>query len=275
MKDFFKREWLYLLMIVGLVVLTIIQVSSFRFGFFTAYDEGYFLLKLQEAYDMSCITGKSQWNLLAVHWFPYLDLTSKVNSYLASSILIWISVLMVTGVSCILYDKRRFIKYLALTWLFLFGCGGALSYAPMQTAVLTWALCAFMLFHHAKSIHVKATFASLCGLLLGLSAFIIIPAALVLSVLIALVIIVVYNQNWKQVLLYLSSVVVGMLVAILYIHLCICDLGQIVDAMLFAASYIGKSGYGYDGMSFVVQYVLFLEIVYWWYWLLLAHTGFL
>ena len=88
MKDILKKDWMYLLLLVGLAILTFMQVANFRFGFFTAYDEAYFLLKLQEAYDMSCITGKSQWNLIAVHWFPYLDLTSKVNSYLASSILI-------------------------------------------------------------------------------------------------------------------------------------------------------------------------------------------
>ena len=91
MKDILKREWLYLLMILGLAVLTFMQVTNFRFGFFTAYDEAYFLLKLQEAYDMSCITGKSQWNLIAIHWFPYLDLTSKFYSALAASILMWAS----------------------------------------------------------------------------------------------------------------------------------------------------------------------------------------
>ena len=58
MKELIKREWLYILLIIGLAVLTFMQVSTFRFGFFTAYDEAYFLLKLQEAYDMSCITGK-------------------------------------------------------------------------------------------------------------------------------------------------------------------------------------------------------------------------
>ena len=96
MKEVLKRDWLYLLLILALIVLTILKVSMFRFGFFTAFDEAYFLLKLQEAYDMSSITGKSQWNLIAVHWFPYLDLTSKVNSYLASNILIWISILAIT-----------------------------------------------------------------------------------------------------------------------------------------------------------------------------------
>ena len=44
MKELIKREWLYILLIIGLAVLTFMQVSTFRFGFFTAYDEAYFLL---------------------------------------------------------------------------------------------------------------------------------------------------------------------------------------------------------------------------------------
>ena len=160
MKEVLKRDWLYLLLILALIVLTILKVSMFRFGFFTAFDEAYFLLKLQEAYDMSSITGKSQWNLIAVHWFPYLDLTSKVNSYLASNILIWISILAITCTSCAIYDKRHFFKYLALTWLIMFGLGNGLNYVRMQTAVLSWALCAFMLFYHRTVIWKKVLYVS-------------------------------------------------------------------------------------------------------------------
>lgn len=63
MKTLFKQNAPYIVLLIFLVVLTVLKVSGFYYGFFTAYDEAYFLLKLQEAYDMSCITGKSQWNL--------------------------------------------------------------------------------------------------------------------------------------------------------------------------------------------------------------------
>ena len=192
MKELIKLEWVYLLMIIGLAVLTFMQVSNFRFGFFTAYDEAYFLLKLQEAYDMSCITGKSQWNLIAIHWFPYLDLTSKVNSAWAGSILIWFTTIVVTITSCVLFDKKRVVKYFALAWLFLFGIGDSIQYVSMQTAVLTWALCAFLIFNKSEIPWKKALFAILCGICLGFSLFIIIPAALVLLACVALVILISY-----------------------------------------------------------------------------------
>ena len=259
MKEILKRDWIYVLLLCGLAILTFMQVTNFRFGFFTAYDEAYFLLKLQEAYDMSCITGKSQWNLIAVHWFPHMDLTSKVNSCLASSILIWVSVLGVTLTSCALYDKKRFLKYLALTWLFMFGLGGGLNYVSMQTAVLCWALCAFVLYQKSAIVWKKCLYAILCGLSVGFSLFIIIPAALVLLACITLLIIASHWGDWKKMFLYIGSGIVGVLLTCLYMHIIVCPLDKILEAMLFTASYIGKSGYNYDSTSFIVQYALFVR----------------
>ena len=259
MKELIRREWLYLLMIIGLAVLTFMQVSTFRFGFFTAYDEAYFLLKLQEAYDMSCITGKSQWNLIAVHWFPFWDLTSKFYNSLAASILMWFSTILVTITSCVLFDKKRVVKYFALSWLFLFGLGDSMQYVSMQTTVLTWALCAFMLFYKSEIPWKKALFAILCGICLGFSLFIIIPAALVLLACVALVILISYWGNWQKAALYIGSGIIGVLLTCIYMHVVVCSLNDILDAMLFTATYIGKSGYHYDGASFVLQYGLFFR----------------
>ena len=259
MKELIRREWLYLLMIIGLAVLTFMQVSTFRFGFFTAYDEAYFLLKLQEAYDMSCITGKSQWNLIAVHWFPFFDLTSKFYNSLAATILMWLSTIIVTITSCVLFDKKRVVKYFALSWLFLFGLGDSMQYVSMQTAVLTWALCAFVLFYKSDILWKKSLFAILCGICLGFSLFIIIPAALVLLACVALIILISYWGNWQKAALYIGSGIVGVLLTCLYMHVVVCPLGDILDAMLFTATYIGKSGYHYDGSSFIMQYALFFR----------------
>ena len=49
------------------------------------------------------------------------------------------------------------------------------------------------------------------------------------------------------------------LLTLLYMQVVVCPLGDILDAMIFTATYIGKSGYHYDGVSFVLQYGLFLR----------------
>lgn len=258
MKEILKKDWPYLFLIIILTGLSVISVTGFRFGFFTAYDEAYMLLKLQEAYDMSCITGKSQWNLIAVHWFPYLDLTSKIYSCLATSILMWATIIVITITACILYDKKRIFKYLGLTFLVYF-LTGSLSYVPMQTAVICWSFCAFMLFNHFKKPWLKNIFASICGFFLGFACFIIIPAALALLGCITIMICILYWNDKKNMFIYLGSGIIGVIFSVLYMHIFVCNINDIVDAMMFTASYIGKSGYRYDSKSFLFQYGLFIR----------------
>ncbi|MGN0187025.1 MAG: hypothetical protein ACI392_04685 [Paludibacteraceae bacterium] len=260
MKDLVKQNIPYVVLFLLLVILNVMKVSSFRYGFFTAYDEAYFLLKLQEAYDMSCITGKSQWNLIAIHWFPYLDLTHKAQSYLASAILMWATIVVSTLTACVLYDKKKVCKYLTVITLVFMGLiGGGLSYVPMQTAVLCWALCTFMLFQHSKVGWQKIAYAIICGSCLGLALFIIIPAALILLGCIAVLIVLLYWQDKKKIFSYLGAGVTGVCLVCLYVHFAVCPLSDIVDAMCFTAGYIGKSGYHYDIGSFLMQYGLFFR----------------
>ena len=75
-----KYQLLYWLLLILLVAITVVRLTTLDVGFCTAWDEAYFLIKLREAYEGSIITGKSQWNLLAIHWFPYLDLTNPIHS---------------------------------------------------------------------------------------------------------------------------------------------------------------------------------------------------
>ena len=105
----------------------------------------------------------------------------------------------------------------------------------------------------------KALFAILCGICLGFSLFIIIPAALVLLACVALVILISYWGIWQKVALYIGSGIVGVLLTCFYMHVVVCPLNDILDAMLFTATYIGKSGYHYDGTSFIIQYGLFFR----------------
>ena len=199
MKEILKKDWPFAILILVLIVLSIISVGNLKYGFFTAYDEAYFLLKMQEAYDMSCVTGKSQWNLLAAHWFPYLDLTSVIQSRLASSILIWTTVIFSTLTCCMVFDKRKVIKYFALIFLVYFTTGGVMSYTggvmsynPMRIAVANWALCAFVLFYYSEISWKKYIWAGLCGLFLGLLCFVVIPAALAILACVAVLICIQY-----------------------------------------------------------------------------------
>lgn len=260
MTDLLKRDWPYLLLAIFLIVVATLRAAMFRYGFFTAYDEAYFLLKLKEAYAMTDITGKSQWNLIAVKWFPYLDLTSKVNAYIASSLLTGISVLVSTITCYIINGKHQFLKCLSLSLLIFSPLFGAqLNYVSMQASVLCWALCAFVLFYYSQKEWRKRTFAVICGTQIGIALFVIIPAAIATAFAVALLVVVMYSSEVKKLFIYLSCFLGGGIIAISYIHLFVCPISDIVQAMLFTASYIGKSGYSYDGSSFIIQYGLFFR----------------
>ena len=260
MVELLKKNWLYSLIVIFLIILSIFDVANLKYGFFTAYDEAYFLLKLKEGYTLSSITGKSQWNLIAVHWFPYMDLTSKINSYLATEILIWFTVLVMTATCCVLFRKKSALRYFSLIFLFYFLITrNALSYITMHTAVVSWGLCCFVLFHFSQKKWSKIIFATLCGVCMGLDCFIYIPAALSVLDCIVLVIILAYWKDKKMMLLSLLSGIVGIGLALAYFQLFVCSLKDVFNAMLFTAGYIGKSGYNYDSSSILIQYALFFR----------------
>lgn len=253
------RDWAYICLSLFLIIISVYAVSTFKYGFFTAFDEAYFLIKLQEAYDASDVTGKSQWNLIAIHWFPYLDLTSKYDSYLASSILRWFTTIVMTITCCIRYKCDRIFRYFSIILLayFAYGQDFGLSYVPMQASVLCCALCSYLLFQHYSNIILKAVFSSICGFCLGVSSFIIITGAIVLIPLFGILILMNASKNTKSIIFFITCFVLGGLLSLLYIHLIVCPIGEIIEAMKLTAMYISKSGHNYDGISFLLQYFVF------------------
>lgn len=89
--------WLIFIISVAVIIIRFINLDK---GFFSFYDEAYFLLKAREVTD-GIITGKSQWNFLAVHWFPFWDLSDAVFSRAAGNILAILAAIVATISSAI------------------------------------------------------------------------------------------------------------------------------------------------------------------------------
>ena len=261
MKNIIYRDWAYICLGLLLIMASVYVVSTFSHGFFTAVDEGYFLIKLREAYESGTITGKSQWNLIAVHWFPYLDLTSKTNSYLASCILRWFSIIVFTITCCIRFKKERVFRYFAIFLLayFSYGQDFGLSYIPMQTCVLGWALCAYLLFQYYQNRYIKSFMLVICGFCLCLSGFIVVTGTLALMPFFLLMIIVNAKKDKKTIVANVACLFLGGVLSLVYVHFVVSPLNYIIEAMRFAAGYISKSGHGYDGFSFIVLYLSFFS----------------
>ena len=261
MKEALRKDWPYLLLTLALVGLSVLSVDSFRYGFHTAFDQAYMFLKLQEAYDGSYITGKSQWNLLAIHLFPYLDLTSKANSYLAAAILNWLTIVIATCTAMWLYDKRRGLMYFALIFLVYFynaSRGMGLSYVTMQGSLLCWALCSFVLSCNSKNQRAQYVLAYVTGVLLGCSWFVILPGAALVSGGVLLVIVLTYWPEPIRMMRYVGYGLLGMFSTAAVVHLFVCPLNEIAQAMYETAQFFTKES-NYDGGSMLRMYASFIR----------------
>ena len=208
MKDIFKQNWLFLFLLLGMVCNCICQCSMFGGSFFSLWDEPYCLLKCRDAYN-HIITGKSQWDLIAVNWFPYLDLTSKISSSWASFILILATLLNTTIAMYLITRKKNFVKYAAVFLLLLLpvisggyaaeiqnriGWTTCINYLVIQVFLLGSSFPIFLLYYYRQENSIKYLSLFITGILVGLSVFVILPSG-VLMILLYMAHILLFNYK--------------------------------------------------------------------------------
>lgn len=250
--DYFENhQLLYWLLLIILIAITLVHLFTINVGFCTAWDEAYFLIKLKEAYEGSFITGKSQWNLLAIHWFPYLNLTNPIHSRIAIYLCELIGAVIATFTCAQVFGKRDILKYFTLSYLLFLQvdttyAGESLNYVPMQALLLSSALCGVVLYWHSVK-QTRIIWMIPTGIALGMAFFVIMPSSILLIG--SIVLLLLLKKDWKAIL----SLVGGILLAVLYVHIFVCDLSQINKAMQFTATYFTKSGYRYSPWDIIVQ----------------------
>lgn len=249
-KYIYKYQLHYWFLLLLLIVYTVIRLSSLNIGFCTAWDEAYFHIKIKEAYENTCITGKSQWNLIAIHWFPFLDLTNPIHSRIAAYLCEVFGTIAATFTCIRVYGKDRWLKYFTISYLLFLQilnsyAGSSLNYVPMQALLLCFALCSFHLYQNSVSKY-NCFWLILTGISLGLSLFVIMPASILLIGCFGLLLLL--KKNMKSILFFIG----GFLITLIYIHICVAPLNDILEAMRFTATYFTKSGYNYSPLDFAV-----------------------
>lgn len=254
----------YVLLFILVLANCIAQCIMFGSNFFSLYDEAYCLLKCRDAYD-GIITGKSQWDLIVVNWFPYLNLTNKVSASWASVILIIATMGNIILSLSLITHKCQFFKWSSIFLLSIFPVIGGeyasdiqtrvgwvtgVNYLILQVFMLESAISFFLLYYYHKHPIIKNLALAISGILSGLSLFVIIPSGLLLIV--ALSIMIILKENAIRCKLYdVLLFFMGIIVALIYIHLFIAPLPLIYNEMLFTASYVEKSGFGYTPWDFM------------------------
>ena len=248
----------YLLLLILAIIVLIIRFFTLNKGFFSFYDEAYFLLKAREVAD-GIITGKSQWNFLAVHWFPFWDLSDAIYSRAAGNILAIFAAIIATVSSSVSFGKKHWLKFLSVSLLVYLSIGGQISYVNMQAFLLCIALSAFLVYAKSEKEIIKRAMLVIAGFAGGLSLFVILPGGALTLLCFAIVVILINRRNIKKGFLQLAFGVIGVVISMAYMHFFICNLKDVLDAMSFTATYFTKSGYHYDPLSFATAIGLFLR----------------
>ena len=249
---------IYGLLLLILAVICAVRMSLFDRGFFSFYDDAYFLLKAKEVGD-GVITGKSQWNFIAVHWFPYWDLSSQVHSYMAGYILVLAAAINAALASIVAFGRKGVLKYLAICVLVLLPGAGQISYVTLQSFLLCTSISAFLVYWKAEKLWLKYGMLLIAGFMAGLSLFVIMPGGLLTLACYAVLVLILNRGKIQRGFAELFTGLGGVALCLAYMHFCICPLDKIVEAMRFTASYFTKSGYHYDPFSFAIAIGFFLR----------------
>ena len=249
---------LYGLLLLILAAICAVRMSLFDKGFFSFYDDAYFLLKAKEVGD-GVITGKSQWNFIAVHWFPYWDLSSQVHSYMAGYILVLAAAINAVLASIVAFGRKGVLKYLVICVLVLLPGAGQISYVTLQSFLLCTSISAFLVYWKAEELWLKYGMLLIAGFMAGLSLFVIMPGGLLTLACYAVLVLILNRGKIQRGFAELFTGLGGVALCLAYMHFCICPLDKIVEAMRFTASYFTKSGYHYDPFSFAIAIGFFLR----------------
>ena len=232
------------------------RLISVNVGFNTTYDEAFFLLSLRDAYN-GVIYGETQWNLLMIHLFPYLNLYDKAQSYLANILLGLTSVGILTIITYKLHPaKGAWLRYLSLYMLsltlFLYE-NQELTYVSLQMFFLTIALAFLVWMFNSKKWQENILCAFIVGNSMAMSFFTIIPSAILILLVIFILIIWKFWKQWKICGITMASGIIGIISGFFIFHFFITDLNDVFAAMYETAQSVTTLHRGYDPLSFIIQ----------------------
>lgn len=253
------KNLLYILLLIFLVIKLVGQVFLIDMGFNTHNDEAYFLMKLGDAYN-GIIDGSSQWNLIAIKIFPYLNLTDKLQAYTASFLLCIIDCILIIGATMVLSPNRSkmWLPIIVFTMV-LYGGFGDFTYVNLMVLFLICSLTLFLFMLKTKHQVLRLLFAVGTGISSALAILTILPGGLLVLAAYALTLLVLYWKEWKNLIIAYIGGVLGIGLGILLVHFYVADVSSIYEAMKVTAATITQNGRGYDPYTFMVHIYIVLR----------------
>lgn len=251
----------YLLAFCTIVLGMVVSACAVPFNIDSIYDEGTHYYSMVRALD-GVVSGGTQWANLLAAIFPAAICSSVLYMRIAglclSILTALIFYLMTQKVATSIKEKIAYFVIVCL--LILPSVGGIMICYNEITQFFIILSCATLYrLCYDSSMYQKCVWALLTGFLLTLSLFSILPSAVILGGCTLVLVIARYWKQWKELWSYLGCGLLGIVLALLLVHLFVADLSNIYQAMYSTAQTVTTVNRGYDPFSFVVKICLFLR----------------
>ena len=256
-----SNNWGFVFPILAVLAGIVVNVLSLPFNVDTLYDEGYLYLSVEDA-QHGMIDGISQWATFVVTLFG-----KEVCSSILLLRIVRLVLALLTGILFVLLthtiakNKRDKIQYTILSCLLLVPSMGGiiLSYNGLAQFFQILACASLYRLLTDEKVGLNVFWAIITGFLITASIFIILPSAVLLGVCTILLVCVRYWREWKSMLMYLAGGLLGIIIALLFIHCFVADITEIIHSMQTTAQTVTTLNRGYDPITFATKILLFLR----------------
>lgn len=251
------------------VFIYIFRLLMVNRGFNTLYDEAFFLLALQDA-KLGVIDGATQWNLLAVKLLPFVNLSSKANTYIVNIVISLIMAALMAVATSYIHIKKYgeqnrlrigtcyFLVSMTVSLLFLY-YNQEFTYVSLQALLFVLSMNLFIYGIYCDSIWKQRLLVLALGAVAIWPFFVILPSGLCMLFCWPLLLIVLEWKNWRKIAFCLLFYIIGVVFGLVVFHFCIVDLTIVFEKMRATASHITSSVRGYDPLSFIKNIVVFIR----------------
>lgn len=260
-KIFNPKTLSYACIALGLLFYLIVAYFGMRYNVDSIYDEAFLFFNQKSAINGN-IAGMSQGTSIIASILGDTVCSTILGLRTCGWWLKIICVLIFTMLTCDLFGKgwKHFGGYFLICMLMI--APSLYDIVLCHNGLAQFFLCIAIALGYRILVK-DSNWNYLCCICVGISCvygiFSILPSALLLMVSMFILLLLKYWRSWKILILYIGSTFLGLIIGITTVHYFVVDIPSILVAMNEAAQNVTTLNRGYDPMSFLIKFLLFIR----------------